>query len=95
MQLQCGCTIDEVDGILLIECKPHREVNFRDWLESLNRYFNHTEIKNIGCTFDGWINRPPSKDLRKIMILIVQILSYLFLNCYSWDISEISYLQVW
>jgi len=30
MELQCGCTIDEIGGILLAECRPHRERKFRD-----------------------------------------------------------------
>jgi len=29
MELQCGCTIDEVGGILLSECKGHKQSNFR------------------------------------------------------------------
>jgi len=30
MELQCGCTIDEIGGILLAECKGHKQSNFRD-----------------------------------------------------------------
>ena len=30
MELQCGCCIDEIGGILLVECKPHREGKFRN-----------------------------------------------------------------
>jgi len=30
MELQCGCTIDEIGGILLAECKGHRQSNFRN-----------------------------------------------------------------
>jgi len=29
-ELQCGCIIDEIDGILLVECIPHMEGKFRD-----------------------------------------------------------------
>jgi len=29
MELQCGCTIDETGGVLLVECKPHKEGKFR------------------------------------------------------------------
>jgi hypothetical protein len=29
-ELQCGCTIDDIDGILLVECIPHKEGKFRD-----------------------------------------------------------------
>ena len=25
MELQCGCHIDEIGGVLLVECKPHKE----------------------------------------------------------------------
>jgi len=27
---QCGCHIDEIGGVLLVECKPHKEGKFRD-----------------------------------------------------------------
>jgi hypothetical protein len=30
MELQCGCAIDEIGGILLVECKGHKEGKFRD-----------------------------------------------------------------
>ena len=30
MELQCGCAIDEIGGILLVECIGHRQANFRD-----------------------------------------------------------------
>ena len=30
MELQCGCTIDEIGGILLSECKGHKQLNFRN-----------------------------------------------------------------
>jgi len=30
MELQCGCHIDEIGGVLLVECKPHREGKFRN-----------------------------------------------------------------
>lgn len=30
MELQCGCTIDEIGGILLVECKGHKKANFRE-----------------------------------------------------------------
>jgi len=30
MELQCGCAIDEIGGILLAECKDHRQANFRN-----------------------------------------------------------------
>jgi len=30
MELQCGCTIDETDVILLDECKPHKEGKFME-----------------------------------------------------------------
>ena len=30
MELQCGCAIDEIGGILLVECKGHKKANFRE-----------------------------------------------------------------
>jgi len=30
MELQCGCCIDEIGGILLSECKSYREEKFRN-----------------------------------------------------------------
>ena len=31
MELQCGCHIDEIGGgVLLVECKPHKEGKFRN-----------------------------------------------------------------
>ena len=32
MELQCGCAIDEIGGVLLVECKGHKEGKFRDWI---------------------------------------------------------------
>jgi len=29
-ELQCGCIIDDIYGILLVECIPHMEGKFRD-----------------------------------------------------------------
>ena len=29
MKLQCGCTVDEIGGILLAECKGHKQSYFR------------------------------------------------------------------
>jgi len=30
MELQCGCHVDEIGGVLLVECKPHRQGKFRN-----------------------------------------------------------------
>lgn len=30
IELQCGCCIDDIGGVLLVECKPHREGKFRN-----------------------------------------------------------------
>jgi len=30
MELQCGCTIDEIDGMISVECNGHKEGKFRD-----------------------------------------------------------------
>jgi len=30
MELQCGCAIDEIGGILLAECKGYKQANFRN-----------------------------------------------------------------
>jgi len=30
MELQCGCIIDETGGILLVECKEHKDGEFRN-----------------------------------------------------------------
>lgn len=30
MELQCGCAIDEIGGIILTECEGHKQGNFRN-----------------------------------------------------------------